>query len=134
MDQSLWRRGLAANGADFELAALNLSPEYTDDDVLNAFRGQPPVTERMLPQILATYLSGIRTLRTPLVLLLGRHDMNVSSEVAAEWFATVHAPSKRLVWFERSAHQVASEEPEKLLMALVDYARPIAARVGDVAP
>jgi proline iminopeptidase len=88
-----WRRA----GADFEMAALKLAPEYSDDDVRNAFRGQPPVTERMLPAILATDLSSIHSLRTPLLLLLGRHDINVSSEVAAEWFATVRAPAKRLV-------------------------------------
>jgi proline iminopeptidase len=125
-----WHR----TGADFEMAAINLAPEYTDEDVRNAFRGQPPVTERMLPRILATDLSGIKILRVPLLLFLGRHDINVSSEVAAEWFATVHAPSKRLVWFERSGHHVTSEEPGKLLVSLVAYARPIAAAAGDVAP
>jgi pimeloyl-ACP methyl ester carboxylesterase len=125
-----WHR----TGADFELAAMNLAPEYTDDDVRNAFRGQPAVTERMLPQILATDLSGIRQLRVPLFLFLGRHDMNVSSEVAAEWFARVRAPAKRLIWFERSGHHVTSEEPGKLLNALVTYARPVAASAGDVAP
>jgi pimeloyl-ACP methyl ester carboxylesterase len=125
-----WHR----TGADFELAAMNLAPEYTDDDVRNAFRGQPAVTERMLPQILATDLSGIHHLRVPLLLFLGRHDINVSSEVAAEWFSTVQAPSKRLVWFERSGHHVTSEEPGKLLNALVTYARPIAAAAGDIAP
>jgi len=46
----------------------------------------------------------------------------------------VKAPSKRLVWFERSGHHITSEEPGKLLISLVDYARPIAAKAGDVAP
>jgi pimeloyl-ACP methyl ester carboxylesterase len=127
---AVWHR----TGADFEQAAINLAPEYTDEDVRNAFRGQPAVTERMLPDILATDLSGIRKLDVPLLLLLGRHDINVSSEVAAEWFATVHAPSKKLVWFERSGHHITSEEPGKLLVSLVTYARPIAAAAGDVAP
>jgi esterase/lipase len=68
------------------------------------------------------------------VLLLGRHDVNVSSEVAAEWFARVDAPSKRLIWFERSGHHITSEEPGKLLTTLVTEARPIAASAGDSAP
>lgn len=121
-------------GADFEAAALALSPDYSDEDVRNAFKGQPAVTERLLPQVLATDLSGIRVLRTPLLLFLGRHDINVSSAVAAEWFAGVRAPRKRLVWFERSAHQLTSEEPGKLLTSLVAYARPIAVAAGDAAP
>lgn len=125
-----WHR----SGADFEAAALNLSPDYSDDDVRNAFKGQPAVTENMLPHVLATDLSGIRVLHVPLLLFLGRHDINVSSEVAAEWFAKVRAPKKRLVWFEHSAHQITSEEPGKLLNSLVTYARPIAVAAGDSAP
>jgi pimeloyl-ACP methyl ester carboxylesterase len=125
-----WRR----SGGEFEAAAIKLAPEYSDDDVRNAFKGQPAVSEALLPRILMTDLSTIRSLKTPLLLLLGRHDINVSSEVAAEWFARVKAPSKRLVWFERSGHHVTSEEPGKLLHTLVTYARPIAARAGDVAP
>ena len=126
-----WRR---SGGAGFEMAAMKLSPEYDDDDVRRAFEGQPAVTEALLPRVLATDLSGIRTLRTPLILLLGRHDINVSSAVAAEWYAKVRAPSKRLVWFERSAHHLTSEEPGKLLTTLATVARPIAAQAGDVAP
>lgn len=125
-----WRRA----GGDFELAALRLAPEYSDQDVRDAFKGQPPVTSALLPIILSTDLSTIRTLKTPLILLLGRHDINVSSEVAAEWFATVRAPSKQLVWFERSGHHITSEEPGKLLTTLVRFARPIAERAGDAAP
>jgi proline iminopeptidase len=125
-----WHR----DGAGFEMVALKLAPEYSDDDIRHPFRGQPAVSEQMLPAILATDLSGIRRLRTPLLLFLGRHNSNVSSEVAAEWFAKVKAPTKRLVWFERSAHQITSEEPGKLLNALVTYARPVAAAAGDVAP
>ena len=73
-------------------------------------------------------------LDVPLLLMLGRHDVNVSSEVAAEWFAQVRAPSKTLVWFGRSGHHITSEEPGKLLTTLVTKARPIAEQAGDVPP
>jgi pimeloyl-ACP methyl ester carboxylesterase len=125
-----WRR----RGGDFEAAAFKLAPEYTDEDVRNAFKGQEAVTNALLPNILSTNLSTIRTLKVPLILILGRHDRNVSSEVAAEWFAALSAPSKRLIWFERSAHHMTSEEPGKLLTTLVAYARPIAEKAGDAAP
>lgn len=126
-----WRR---PTGAEFEIRAIKLSPEYSDEDVRNAFKGQPAVTRALLPEVVATDLSGIRRLKTPLILLLGRHDINVSSEVASEWFARVEAPAKQLVWFERSGHHVTSEEPGKLLHTLITVARPIAARAGDSAP
>ncbi len=125
-----WRR----KGGDFEAAAIKLSPEYTDADVRGAFKGQPAVTEKLLPVVLATDLSSIRRLEVPLVLILGRHDRNVSSDVAAEWFARLQAPSKKLIWFERSAHHMTSEEPGKLLLSLIAHARPIAEKAGDVAP
>lgn len=125
-----WRR----KGGDFEAAAIKLAPEYTDEDVRNAFKGQEAVTNALLPHILSTDLSTIRTLKVPLILILGRHDRNVSSEVAAEWFATLDAPSKKLIWFERSAHHMTSEEPGKLLTTLVAHARPIAEKAGDAAP
>ena len=125
-----WQR----SGGDFEMAAFKLAPEYSAELFLTAFKGLPGVTRALLPRVLMTDLSTIRALKTPLILLLGRHDINVSSEVAAEWYAQVKAPSKRLVWFERSGHHITSEEPGKLLMSLVDHARPIAAKAGDVAP
>jgi pimeloyl-ACP methyl ester carboxylesterase len=125
-----WRR----DGGAFEAAAIKLAPEHSDEDVRSAFKGQQAVSEALLPTVLSTDLSGIQTLKVPLILMLGRHDINVSSEVAAKWFAKVRAPSKRLIWFERSAHHVTSDEPGKLLTALVTHARPIAAKAGDVAP
>ena len=70
----------------------------------------------------------------PLILFAGRHDINVNSQVAAEWFATVQAPSKQFVWFENSAHLPMTEEPGKFLVSLVRTARPIAERAGDAPP
>lgn len=122
-----WRR----TGGDFEAAAFPLSPEYSDEDVRKAFEGQLAVTNALLPKILMTDLTTIRRLKVPLILLLGRHDQNVSSDVAARWFAKVRAPSKTLVWFESSGHHITSEEPGKLLISLVTKVRPIALNVGD---
>jgi proline iminopeptidase len=67
-------------------------------------------------------------------------DSDVESFQAGNEFAekyllaeVMHPPSKQLVWFEHSAHEVMNEEPGKVLVSLIDYARPIAARTGDVA-
>lgn len=121
-------------GAEIDHGIYKLAPEYSDEDVRNAFKAQEAVAKALFPTIVTTDLSYIRTLKVPLILLLGRHDRNVSSEVAAEWFATVRAPSKKLVWFERSGHHIYSEEPGKIFYSLVTYARPMAARAGDAAP
>ena len=60
--------------------------------------------------------------------------INVNSQRAAEWFATVKAPSKKFVWFENSAHLPMTEEPGKFLISLVSLARPLAEKAADVAP
>ena len=120
--------------AGFEGAAVNLSPEYTDEDVRQVWNAEALSVERLLSPILEADLSHVKQLKAPLILFLGRHDYNVSATVAAEWFAGVKAPSKQLVWFEQSAHELMVEEPGKVLLSLVRHARPIAERAGDAAP
>ncbi|MCP3097830.1 lysophospholipase [Myxococcus sp. K15C18031901] len=120
--------------ASFEGAAVLLSPEYTEEDVRQRWKAEEISVEKLLPTILTTDLSHVKRLKTPLILFLGRHDYNVSATVAAEWFTGVKAPSKQLVWFEQSAHELMAEEPGKVLLSLVRHARPLAERVGDVAP
>ncbi|WNG62911.1 lysophospholipase [Archangium gephyra] len=120
--------------ASFEAAAVNLSPEYTDEEVRQVWTAEEFSVERLLSAILTADLKHVKRLKTPLILFLGRHDHNVSAAVAAEWFAGVKAPSKKLVWFEQSAHELMAEEPGKVLLSLVRDVRPIAGRTGDVAP
>jgi pimeloyl-ACP methyl ester carboxylesterase len=113
-------------GGDAEGAAFQLSPEYTDADLAKVWEGNEFSTKALLPKVLTVDFTGVRKLDCPVILFLGRHDVNVSSSVAAEWFARLDAPSKRLVWFEHSAHEVMNEEPGKMLVSLVRYARPLA--------
>lgn len=118
-------------GGDAEAAAIKLSPEYTDQDVAGVWKGNDFSMQHLLSEVLTLDMSAVRELETPLFLFLGRHDYNVSSELAAHWFQTVKAPSKHLVWFEQSAHEVMIEEPGKTLLTLVQLVRPIAEHAGD---
>ena len=88
----------------------------------------------MLTDVLTQDFSALTKFDCPIVIFNGRHDYNVSASAAAEWFAKVKAPAKRLVWFEDSAHEIFNEEPGKTLVSLVKYARPFAEKAGDVAP
>lgn len=119
-------------GGDAEAAAIALSPEYTDADLKAVWAANDYSMKYLLSEVLTIDKSDVRKLDVPLILFLGRHDHNVSSAVASEWFARLRAPSKRLVWFEHSAHEVMIEEPGKTLVSLVDYALPIAIKAGDV--
>lgn len=48
----------------------------------------------------------------PVAFLLGRLDRQCPSDLAAAYLGRLGAPSRRLVWFERSAHNPPFEEPE----------------------
>ena len=114
------------HGGEAEGAAMALSPEYTDRDVSLIGEASEYSVGKLLDYALTLDMSRVERLDCPLILLLGRHDHNVSSHQAALWFGKVRAPSKQLVWFEHSAHEVMIEEPGKTLIALVRYALPLA--------
>ena len=119
------------NDADSDLSEL--SPDYTDEEIRRIWEGNHFATPYLLPELLSIDVGAIRKLDVPLILLEGRHDLNVNSAVCAEWFARVKAPEKQLVWFEHSAHMPMTEEPGEYFLSLVRYARPIAERSGDIA-
>ena len=119
-------------GGDAEAAAIRLSPEYTDHDVAEVWKGNDFSMQHLLSEVLTLDMTTVRELKVPVFLFEGRHDHNVSSELAAEWLQGVKAPAKQLVWFEQSAHEVMIEEPGKTLLTLVQQVRPIAERAGDV--
>lgn len=119
---------------DAESAAAILSPEYSDAELRGISEGNNFSEKLMLAKVFTVDLDSITELEVPLILLLGRDDYNVSSSAAAEWFETVTAPSKQLVWFEHTGHEVMNEAPGRTLVSLVKYALPFAERAGDVAP
>jgi len=128
--------GAAFGRRDFshESAATRLAPEYTDDDLRTIWTANDYSSEALLAEVLTMDFSRVTTFDVPIIIMNGRHDYNVSSSATAEWFAKVTAPSKTLVWFEHSAHEMFNEEPGKYLLSLVRHARPIAEKAGDVAP
>lgn len=66
-----------------------------------------------------------RSFKVPIFFLLGRHDQHVSAALAEQYFETIEAPYKRLIWFEQSAHNPPFEEPEKFNKVLIDEVLPI---------
>ena len=114
-----------------ESHAGRLSPDYTDTEQPRIYDGNGFSERYLLADALSLDLSAETELDVPLILLEGRHDRTVNSDVAYEWFERVKAPEKRFVWFENSAHEPEFEEPGKFLLSLVLYARPLAEKVGD---
>jgi proline iminopeptidase len=116
------------NSAEDDLA--NLSPDYTDAEIPHIWEGNEFSERYLLRPLLSLDLTNIQEFKCPLIIFAGRHDVNVNSEVAAEWFAKVKAPSKQFVWFENSAHLPMTEESGKFLLSLVHHVRPIAVKAA----
>jgi pimeloyl-ACP methyl ester carboxylesterase len=119
------------HGNDAEGDLGNLSPDYTDAEIPRIWEGNAFAERYLLSEALSLDLSQVRTLGCPLIVFAGRHDMNVNSELASDWFTAVAAPSKHFVWFEHSAHLPMTEERGKYLLSLVLYARPLAKEGAD---
>ncbi len=48
----------------------------------------------------------------PVLFFLGRYDRHADAAFASAYFEELHAPRKRLIWFENSAHNIPFEEPK----------------------
>lgn len=70
--------------------------------------------DAMYEELLGLDLSqSVPSVDVPVFFLLGRHDRRVDARLAARYLERLRAPSKKLIWFEGSAHNVPFEEPER---------------------
>jgi pimeloyl-ACP methyl ester carboxylesterase len=106
--------------------ASELSPDYTNADLDAIDKGSLLSLTHLLPAFSTFDYSHVTDFKCPIVIFNGRHDETVSAKVTADWFAHVHAPMKKLVWFEHSAHMMQIEGPGKVLVHLVEDVRPLA--------
>jgi pimeloyl-ACP methyl ester carboxylesterase len=56
-------------------------------------------------------LGDLPQIDVPVLFCCGRRDFNVRQELVVEYVCELRAPSKRVVWFEKSAHLPNYEEP-----------------------
>lgn len=96
-----------------------LSPLYTPADRQAWSKGSAFTVATLWPRLADVSFSAVEKVDVPLVFMLGRHDYTVPSPLAAEWLERVQAPSKKLVWFEHSAHMPMFEEPGRFFSALL---------------
>jgi pimeloyl-ACP methyl ester carboxylesterase len=91
-----------------------LAGYVTPLEIPRIIRGNQRTLEAMQPELVKLDLTrAVREVAVPVVMVLGRHDGHVDSAIAARYFAALRAPSKRLFWFEESAHNPPFEEPER---------------------
>ena len=93
------------------LGHLVFSREYTVADRVNFFRGIFRSLDALFAEELRLDLFvQVPEVAVPVFFCLGRHDYEVPSALAAQYFAALEAPRKQLVWFDNSAHLPNTEE------------------------
>ncbi|MFK2899275.1 alpha/beta hydrolase [Dyella jejuensis] len=128
--------GLAYGRQDyqFEEDAESLSPDYSTADLDAIGKGSLFSLDHLLQPLLAVDFDHVTHFGCPVLVYVGQHDYTTPHELAEEWFASIQAPSKRLVVFADSAHMMMQEQPGRFLVHLVADALPLAQKAGDAAP
>lgn len=111
-------------------------------DMLRSFVCTPELALRDLPALLRGFRSSldamwddvsqidltdlVPALQVPVFFLLGRRDRWVPPETSVAYFDALSAPSKQLIWFERSGHEPFVDEPAAFNATMVKTVRPAA--------
>ena len=96
------------------LVSVLRSRDYSAVDVIRTIRGLSVAQAALLPQLATTDLvHTIPRLDVPIVMAQGRLDQVAPGEATQRFHDSLTAPSKQLVWFEKSAHTPHLEEPAK---------------------
>jgi pimeloyl-ACP methyl ester carboxylesterase len=72
-------------------------------------------------------LERVPALQVPTFFLLGRQDHWVPAAASVAYIDALTAPSKQVVWFERSGHEPFVDEPAAFNAAMRDLVRPVVA-------
>lgn len=101
------------------------TPELSIFDLPRVLRGFRFSIDAMWPAVSAINLvEAAPALKMPVFFFLGRRDHWVPPEASTAYFDALSAPSKRLVWFEKSGHEPFMDEPGKFNAAMAESVRP----------
>jgi proline iminopeptidase len=89
-------------------------------EIVRIHQGIHRSIEAMHQELLAFDLRHeVSTVDVPVFFFLGRHDHHADANLAAEYFASLRAPMKKIVWFERSAHDIPFDEPDAFNLRVI---------------
>ena len=122
--RDLWKTG----------RALLTAPESSLFDLVGAVRGFRFTMDAMWPEVSPLNLTRLApALQMPVFFLLGRNDRWVPPETSVAYFDALTAPSKELIWFEDSGHEMFVDEPDKFNDVMARLVRPVS-RVDSAEP
>jgi pimeloyl-ACP methyl ester carboxylesterase len=122
--------GMVRGMSMWRLSRIMLSrPESSVLDLPNILRGTLFSTSSMWGEVSKLNLvEMVPAVKMPVFFFIGRHDRVIAPETSVAYFESLDAPSKKLVWFEESAHEPPFEEPKKFNAAMAEMVRPAAGR------
>ena len=107
--------------------ALFSRPEASILDLPNLLKGFRFTLDAMWAEVSKlNLLRLVPVLKMPVVVFVGRRDHWVPPETSVAFFNALAAPSKQLVWFERSGHEAFVDEPDKFNSTMVEMVRGLA--------
>jgi len=99
--------------------SLLFSGEYSLGDIIGMAKGYKYVLKAMWDEVAATNLaSACPRFEMPYFIFDGRLDYNTPASLVEEYFNTIQAPRKELIWFEKSGHNPMGDEGELFKAAL----------------
>ena len=120
----MWQTGRALFGG----------PESSILDLPNFVRGFRFSLEALWDEVSKlNLLTLVPALKMPVVIVVGRRDRWVPPEASVAFFDALDAPSKQLVWFDHSGHEMFVDEPEKFNATMLELVRPLAAAAAPIA-
>jgi pimeloyl-ACP methyl ester carboxylesterase len=116
--------GNPRGGMSTLLRGLLASSEYSWLDRINVLRGIFANMRLMWPKIMSIDLRvQAPEIAVPVYFLEGRYDYEAPAVLAERYFQQLRAPRKELIWFERSAHFVNTEEADNFNRFFIDRLR-----------
>ncbi len=105
--------------SDWEI--LRACTEYSLLDASRYADAADYVTEVMYDELKVFNLFDlVKKVEIPVYFLHGRYDERVPPELVLQYYEFLDAPAKEFIWFEKSAHLVPYEEPEKFNAFMID--------------
>jgi pimeloyl-ACP methyl ester carboxylesterase len=113
--------GVMASNPEIQNSGYNTirdlaAAEYGIWDKINFMRGIVNTFNQVYPQLYPIDLrEGHTELQVPVYFFLGKHDVNAPIPLAEEYFESLSAPCKEIVWFEHSGHSPWINESDKFV-------------------
>ena len=90
------------------------APEYSLPDVFKVTKGSNFSSKHMKYNVIdGSLLDEVISVEVPVYFFTGKYDYTTPYELIEHYYIKIHAPFKKMIWFEESAHFPFYEEPTK---------------------